>query len=129
MRRFESTPGYEIVENWMKASSRTPFSFQRETWKKFDEGYSGIVVAPTGFGKTFSVFLALLIHYLNNPQAYSAGVKLLWITPLRSLAKDLARAMQTALQEMGLDWEVGVRNGDTTPAERQQQKEKCRMYW
>ncbi|AHF14916.1 ligase-associated DNA damage response DEXH box helicase [Niabella soli] len=124
MRRFESTPGYEIVENWMKASSRTPFSFQRETWKKFDEGYSGIVVAPTGFGKTFSVFLALLIHYLNNPQAYSAGVKLLWITPLRSLAKDLARAMQTALQEMGLDWEVGVRNGDTTPAERQQQKRK-----
>ncbi len=108
----------------MQRASRRPFHFQKETWKRFAEGYSGLVIAPTGFGKTFSVFLALVIHYLNDPGSYGNGLKLLWVTPLRSLAKDLGRAMKTALEEIGLDWEVGVRNGDTPVAERQRQKKK-----
>ncbi|MBZ4187841.1 ligase-associated DNA damage response DEXH box helicase [Niabella sp. 3A5MI-3] len=108
----------------MQRISMRPFRFQKDTWKKFEEGYSGIVIAPTGFGKTFSVFLALVIHYLNHPDRYSNGLKLLWVTPLRSLAKDLGRAMQAALEGIGLDWEVGVRNGDTPVAERQRQKKK-----
>lgn len=121
---FEISPGFTIVTDWMQSASMVPFSFQKETWEKFEEGYSGIVVAPTGFGKTFSVFLALVIHYLNHKEAYAPGLKLLWVTPLRSLAKDLARAMKTALEQIGLDWDVGVRNGDTSAAERQQQKRK-----
>ncbi|MFY7815232.1 MAG: DEAD/DEAH box helicase, partial [Chryseobacterium taeanense] len=43
------------------------------------------------------------------------------ITPLRSLSKDIAKAMQEAIDEIGLDWAVGVRNGDTDPKIRQQQ--------
>ena len=43
---------------------------------------------------------------------------------MRSLAKDIARAMSDALEQIGLDWEVGVRNGDTPVAERQKQKRK-----
>lgn len=101
-----------------------PFSFQKDCWQHFENGYSGLVIAPTGFGKTFSVFLALVIHYLNHPEQYKDGLKLMWVTPLRSLAKDLGRAMATALEQIGLDWEVGVRNGDTTTAERQKQKRK-----
>ena len=82
---------------------------------------SGMVVAPTGYGKTFSVFLGLVIHFLNNSNAYGTGLKLIWVTPLRSLAKDIARAMQTAIEDIGLDWLVGVRNGDTEAKTRQQQ--------
>ncbi|MCD2422858.1 ligase-associated DNA damage response DEXH box helicase [Niabella pedocola] len=122
--RFESSDGYQIINEWMQKASRKPFHFQKQTWKKFEEGYSGLVIAPTGFGKTFSVFLALVIHYLNHPERYGNGLKLLWVTPLRSLAKDLGRAMKMALEEIGLDWEVGVRNGDTPVAERQRQKKK-----
>src|SRR5690606_15206053 len=44
-----------------------------------------------------------------------------WITPLRSLAKDLARAMQEAIDGIGLDWIVEVRNGDTDLQTRQRQ--------
>jgi Lhr-like helicase len=33
---------------------------------------------------------------------------MIWITPLRSLSKDIAKAMQEAIDEIGLDWAVGV---------------------
>lgn len=105
----------------MADKGNSPFKFQIDTWQKFENGYSGMVIAPTGFGKTFSVFLALLTHFLNHPEKYGRGLKMIWITPLRSLSKDIAKAMQEAVDEIGLDWVVGVRNGDTDPKVRQQQ--------
>ena len=101
-----------------------PFTFQLETWEKFYKNYSGMVVAPTGFGKTYSVFLAVIIDFLNYPEKYGDGLKLLWITPLRALAKDIAKAMKEAIDEIGLDWTVGVRNGDTPISERTSQTKK-----
>ncbi|SEH91212.1 ligase-associated DNA damage response DEXH box helicase [Epilithonimonas hominis] len=121
MSNFENTNGFKIIQNWMMEKSISPFKFQVQTWQKFGSGYSGMVVAPTGFGKTFSVFLALISDFLNHPENYKIGLKMIWITPLRSLSKDIAKAMQEAIDEIGLDWAVGVRNGDTDPKVRQQQ--------
>lgn len=121
MTTFENTDGYQIIHNWMEEKGISPFKFQVETWKKFGNGYSGMVVAPTGFGKTYSVFLALISDFLNRSEKYGKGLKMIWITPLRSLSKDIAKAMQEAIDEIGLDWAVGVRNGDTDPKVRQQQ--------
>ncbi|MCK7557367.1 hypothetical protein MKQ70_21120 [Chitinophaga sedimenti] len=50
------------------------------------------------------------------------GLQMMWITPLRALAKDIARAMQEALDELEIGWQVGIRSGDTPTAVRQQQK-------
>jgi len=105
--------GFRIVSNYFESQGNSPFSFQTKAWEKYAHGYSGLVIAPTGFGKTFSLFMAVLIDFLNKPERYQKGLKLLWITPLRSLAKDLARAMQKAIDDIGLDWVVEVRNGDT----------------
>ena len=121
LSNFENTDGFKIIQNWMMEKSISPFKFQVQTWQKFGSGYSGMVVAPTGFGKTFSVFLALISDFLNHPENYKIGLKMIWITPLRSLSKDIAKAMQEAIDEIGLDWAVGVRNGDTDPKVRQQQ--------
>lgn len=121
MSNFQQSQGYQIIQKWMAEKGNEPFSFQSQTWEKFENNYSGIVIAPTGFGKTYSVFLAVIIHFLNHPEKYNKGLKLLWVTPLRSLAKDLAKAMQEAIDEIGLDWTVGVRNGDTDVKIRQQQ--------
>lgn len=121
MTTFENTDGYKIIQNWMSDKGISPFKFQVQTWQKFGNGYSGMVVAPTGFGKTYSVFLALISDFLTNPAKYNSGLKMIWITPLRSLSKDIAKAMQEAIDEIGLDWTVGVRNGDTDPKVRQQQ--------
>lgn len=123
-KKFQHTPGYTIVEQWMLSKGYTPFSFQQKTWENYAAGYSGMVVAPTGFGKTFSVFLAVLIDFMNHQDAYKKGLKLLWITPLRSLAKDLGRAMQEAIDEIGLDWTVEVRNGDTDPKQKARQSKQ-----
>lgn len=121
MAAFENTNGFTIIQQWMDGKDISPFPFQVETWKKFGNGYSGMVIAPTGFGKTYSVFLALVTDFLNRPDQYKKGLKMIWVTPLRSLAKDIAKAMDEAMNEIGLDWVVGVRNGDTDPKVRQQQ--------
>ena len=122
--KFKNSTGFQIIKKWMDEKDREPFGFQSETWFKFSNNYSGMVIAPTGFGKTFSVFLAVVIDYMNHPESYKSGMKLLWITPLRALAKDIAKAMSEALEEIGLDWEVAVRNGDTSTKDRAKQTKK-----
>ncbi len=104
-----------------------PFEFQEQTWEQIHLGNSGIVNAPTGFGKTFSVFLGALINFINqHPKDYKtrskSGLQLLWITPLRALAKDIARAMEEVIAELNMNWKIGSRNGDTDINERQRQK-------
>lgn len=123
------TNGYKIVTNWLAEKSFQPFEYQVETWRHIQQKKSGIVNAPTGFGKTYAVFLGALINFINaHPKVYASkknnGLQLLWITPLRALAKDIARAMEQSIEELGLQWKVGIRNGDTSTKERQQQKLK-----
>lgn len=118
MSEFKDTVGLKIIKDWMATNGFEPFDFQMKTWEQFHNNYSGMVIAPTGFGKTYSVFLAVIIDFLNFPDKYPRGLKLLWISPLRALAKDIAKAMQEAISEIGLDWTVGVRNGDTPVAVR-----------
>ena len=121
MAKFEESVGYQIVHKWLVADGKTPFTFQLNTWKSYHKGYSGMVVAPTGFGKTYSVFLAVLIDFMNNAEMQQKGLKLVWISPIRSLAKDLAKAMQDAVNSIGLDWTVETRNGDTDPKQKERQ--------
>ena len=122
MSNFKQTQGYRIIQSWMEEKGHEPFSFQSQTWERYHNNFSGMVVAPTGFGKTFSVFLGVVIDYLNHPNKYKKGLKLIWISPLRSLAKDLAKAMNDVVVEIGLDWAVEVRNGDTPTKDRRRQE-------
>ncbi|WP_296634737.1 ligase-associated DNA damage response DEXH box helicase [Polaribacter sp.] len=122
MSNFKQTQGYRIIQSWMEEKGHEPFSFQSQTWERYHNNFSGMVVAPTGFGKTFSVFLGVVIDYLNHPNKYKKGLKLIWISPLRSLAKDLAKAMNDVVAEIGLDWAVEVRNGDTPTKDRRRQE-------
>jgi ATP-dependent Lhr-like helicase len=124
--KIESTKGYKIVVDWFNAKGLQPFSFQKETWQHIIKGKSGLVNAPTGCGKTFSVFLGAVIDFINyHPDNYRSkkknGIQILWITPLRSLAKDIGRAMEEVIDELGMNWKAGIRNGDTTSAERKKQ--------
>ena len=127
MMDLQSTPGYQRIASWLAEKGRQPFVFQEETWHHIATGESGLVNAPTGCGKTYSVFLGSLIRFINqhpnNWQGQSKnGLQLIWITPLRALAKDIGRAMEEVIAELGLQWSVGIRNGDTTTSERAKQK-------
>ena len=124
---LQNTPGYKHISDWLASRGHRPFTFQEEAWQHIIDGNSGIVNAPTGCGKTFSVFLGALIKFINaNPKKYQTkqknGLQLLWVTPLRALAKDIGRAMEEVIFEMGMKWKVGIRNGDTTISDRQKQK-------
>ncbi len=126
MKLFD-TKGYSIIQQWLASKGNKPFTFQEETWQQIIEGNSGLVNAPTGCGKTFSVFLGAVIDFINHhPKEYKTksknGLQLLWITPLRALGKDIHRAMEEVIGELGMNWKIGIRNGDTGINERQKQK-------
>ena len=121
--------GWQVINKWLGDKELKPFKFQEDAWKAYLQGKSGIVNAPTGFGKTFSLFLAAVIAWIDaHPKDYTSktknGLQLLWITPLRALAKDLGRAMESALQELNIPWQVGIRSGDTSVSARAAQKKQ-----
>ena len=125
--QLHQSPGYKTITHWLSQNQRKPFDFQEQAWQHIIDNKSGLVNAPTGCGKTYSVFLGALIQFINEyPNDHQAkknnGLRLLWITPLRALAKDIARAMQEAIEQLGMPWRVGIRNGDTEIKEREQQK-------
>jgi len=127
--KVQHTKGFTVISNWLEAKGFKPFLFQEQAWQHIAHGESGLVNAPTGCGKTFSVFSGALINFINeHPDDYKrvkrSGLQLLWITPLRALAKDIGRAMEEAVEELGLNWKIGIRNGDTGTAERASQKKQ-----
>lgn len=82
------------------------------------EGRSGIVNAPTGSGKTYSV-LGGVLEKMKAEKPY--GLICIWITPIRALAKEIELSVARALEGCGLSWRVGIRTGDTEVTERRQQ--------
>ncbi len=126
---LHSSTGFITISKWLQSKSLHPFSFQEETWQHIVNGQSGLVNAPTGCGKTYSVFLGSVIQFINQhpkdfQQKSKNGLQLLWITPLRALAKDIGRAMEEVILELGMQWKVGIRNGDTSTTERAKQKKQ-----
>ena len=125
--KLKNAKGFEVISKWLAEKDFIPFAFQEETWQHIIDNKSGLVNAPTGCGKTFSVFLGAVISFINEqPDNYKTknknGLQLLWITPLRALAKDIGRAMEEVIEELEMSWEVGIRNGDTSMSERAKQK-------
>ena len=129
MPGIKETKGYTVINEMLASQGRRPFLFQQETWQHILNGESGLVNAPTGCGKTFSVFLGSVIDFINHhPDDFkkikNIGLQLLWITPLRALANDIARAMEEVITILGMNWKVGIRNGDTSTTERARQKKQ-----
>jgi ATP-dependent Lhr-like helicase len=120
--------GHIAVEQWFKYKNWKWAAFQKEAAAAYLSGKSGLVNAPTGSGKTYSLWIPILIRYINSlpkqPTKRSKGLQVLWITPLRALSKDLFRNMEMAALEMNLSLHVGVRSGDTSTKERASQKKQ-----
>jgi ATP-dependent Lhr-like helicase len=104
---------------WFKEKRWQPFPFQMETWKAYLAGEEGIVNAPTGSGKTYSLFVAILLEYLREGQGKNTrGLQAIWITPIRALSKEIELSAHRAIEGLGVDWKVAVRTGDTSSADR-----------
>ena len=75
---------------------------------------------PTGSGKTYAAVMGSIARMLASPSEIR-GVRLLYITPLRALSRDLALALQQPIDAMAWPLRVGIRNGDTNTSERSRQ--------
>ncbi|MFP4608940.1 MAG: DEAD/DEAH box helicase [Candidatus Aenigmatarchaeota archaeon] len=82
------------------------------------DGKNTLVIAPTGIGKTEAALLPILDRILKDDRE---GFSLLYITPLKALNRDMIRRVKEFSQR--LDFEVGVRHGDTGRKERRKQAE------
>jgi ATP-dependent Lhr-like helicase len=107
------------VEAWFARKGWTPMPFQRQCWRAYLEGHSGLLQVPTGSGKTYAAVMGPIAELLA--QQGGAGIGLLILTPLRALSRDLALAIREPIEAMGWPLRVGLRNGDTPSAERNRQ--------
>src|SRR6478672_4057570 len=109
------------IDTWFTDQGWHPFPFQRDVWQAALNGDSGLLHATTGSGKTYAVWFAALHRILAKPPSRKAGLRVLWLTPMRALAADTARALEAPLPALLPGWSVGLRTGDTSSAERSRQ--------
>lgn len=114
--------------DWFSSRGWKPFPFQTEAWQAYLEGSSGLVNAPTGSGKTYSLLMPALLEFIRGNPRYKTkknnGVQVIWITPIRALSKEIELSGKRVVEGLHLPWKVGVRSGDTSVAERARQKTK-----
>ncbi|OJW98115.1 MAG: DNA ligase-associated DEXH box helicase [Bacteroidetes bacterium 43-93] len=110
-----------MANEWFSRNDWTPHDFQKQCWDAITSGYSGMLNAPTGFGKTYALWFGILESYFAK-QKRKKGLHCLWITPLRALSKEIHYATQRVSDELGIDYTIGLRTGDTSAKERAQQK-------
>lgn len=106
----------KLVETLEKRGITEPTDPQKDAGPRILKGQNVLVVAPTGIGKTESAMLPIFDTLYREG---GDGIKCLYITPLRALNRDMMKRMESLGSELGIT--VGVRHGDTDPAERQRQ--------
>lgn len=116
----------KLAISWFQSKSWTPFPFQKQTWKAFLDGKHGLLNAPTGSGKTYALWIPIVLQYLKENPDYKTkhvkGIKAIWITPLRALSVEIHQAAQRFADDLGTGLTVGIRSGDTSQSERAKQK-------
>jgi ATP-dependent Lhr-like helicase len=118
----------KVGKDWFEARGWQPFPFQIEAWQAYLDGYSGLVNAPTGSGKTYSLMMPIVLEFIRNNPDYKKkknnGLQAIWITPIRALSKEIELSANRLIEGLELPWKVGVRSGDTSVKERARQREK-----
>lgn len=121
-------PHFDFARQWFAARGWKPFAFQKDVWRAVKQGRSGLLHASTGAGKTYALWFAALNRFaITRPPVTgkrkppAEPLTVLWITPMRALAADTARALEAPLAALQIPWSVGLRTGDTGSSERARQ--------
>ena len=111
---------------WFESKNWNPRHHQLDLLKRCESGRSCLLIAPTGAGKTLAGFLPSLTELntrpLRKPGERHRGVHTLYISPLKALAVDIKRNLETPISEMDLQVTIETRTGDTPSHRRQSSK-------
>lgn len=83
------------------------------------EAAAQLLIAPTGGGKTLAGFLPTLVELGPTPEP---GLHTLYVSPLKALAADIRRNLETPIAEMGAAIRVEDRTGDTPSSRKRRQR-------
>src|SRR5262245_4121469 len=112
-------------QDWFAKRGWSPRAHQLEMVAKARAGRDALLIAPTGGGKTLAGFLPSLMDLAGRPPANSPrGLHTIYISPLKALAVDVERNLNTPILEMGLPIVAESRTGDTGISRRQRQRVK-----
>jgi ATP-dependent Lhr-like helicase len=123
-----------VFRTWFAGRGWVPRAHQLELLKRSRAGASVLLIAPTGGGKTLAGFLPTLVDLhergadkrklvsTGKDIRRSGGLHTLYISPLKALAVDIARNLETPVSEMGLSIRIETRTGDTPVSKRTRQR-------
>jgi ATP-dependent Lhr-like helicase len=114
-------PAREALLGWFRSKGWSPFPFQLEAWAGYEAGESGLVAVPTGAGKTYAAYLGPLAELIRTP---ARGLTVLYLTPLRAVARDIELALAAPVQALGIPDRVESRTGDTSASRRARQHQR-----
>ncbi|MFN3216908.1 MAG: DNA glycosylase AlkZ-like family protein [Acidimicrobiales bacterium] len=115
---------------WFTTTFAEPTAAQAGAWPAIAAGDHTLVLAPTGSGKTLAAFFWALDAIMTSepPAEPSARTRVLYISPLRALAVDVEKNLQSPLRGVQLAAErlgqtiqpvsVAIRSGDTPADQR-----------
>ncbi|MGW2687163.1 ATP-dependent helicase [Streptomyces sp. NPDC001414] len=118
------------TRGWFTGAFSAPTAAQAGAWQAIGAGSDVLVVAPTGSGKTLAAFLAALDQLASAPPPADPRkrCRVLYVSPLKALAVDVERNLRSPLTGIRQESvrlslpepeiKVGIRSGDTPPAER-----------
>lgn len=119
-----------LLDGWFESQGWTPARFQREVWRRYLAGESGLLHTPTGSGKTLAAVGGPMLEGLAEAAQAAPEkrvikgkpamprLRVLWITPLRALAADTVRSLRMPIEALGLHWDVVMRTGDASARDR-----------
>ncbi len=112
----------QIFQDWFAGRGWAPRAHQLDVLSHVGRGDSVLLISPTGGGKTLAGFLPSLVE-LSETHARD-GIHTLYVSPLKALAIDIARNLETPVREMSLPISIETRTGDTPHSKRRRQREK-----
>ncbi len=110
-----------LFEGWFTARGWLPHAHQLEMLAAAEAGDNALLIAPTGGGKTLAGFLPSLVELALRPRE---GLHTLYISPLKALAVDIQRNLETPVAELRLPLRAETRTGDTPQAKRDRQRRR-----
>ena len=121
---------------WFGSAFPSPTAVQAAAWAAIGDGRNALVIAPTGSGKTLAAFMQAIDQLFREREAQhgtaasvaKAATRILYISPVKALGADVQRNLSEPLQgitaqrkrhgDIPVEIKVGMRTGDTPPAER-----------